>query len=208
MVQLIAATAINLHDLESRFQLHLVDDDQSFREWQDDLPEITELEKQQLDRVKACYLNLVQYSMLEEAVKMVVVSPLLNLAGFYLPPFYIATEETVEISDEDEEVVVKGKIDVLVVKNQLWVLVIESKRPTYSLEVAIPQALAYMMASPNTDRPTFGMVTNGRDFQFIKLVRQGIPKYALSNSFDIRDRGNELYGVLSVLKRLAEIISV
>jgi len=95
-----------------------------------------------------------------------------------------------------------------VVKNQLWILVIESKRPSYSLEVAIPQALAYMMASPNTDRPTFGMVTNGRDFQFIKLVRQGIPKYALSNSFDIRDRGNELYGVLSVLKRLAEIISV
>jgi len=208
MVQLIAATAINLHDLESRFQLHLFDDDQSFREWQDDLPEITELEKEQLDRVKACYLNLVQYSMLEEAVKMVVVSPLLNLAGFYLPPFYIATEETVEISDEDEEVVVKGKIDVLVVKNQLWILVIESKRPSYSLEVAIPQALAYMMASPNTDRPTFGMVTNGRDFQFIKLVRQGIPKYALSNSFDIRDRGNELYGVLSVLKQLAEIISV
>ncbi|HEY9872073.1 MAG TPA: hypothetical protein V6D12_01485, partial [Candidatus Obscuribacterales bacterium] len=82
MVQLIAATAINLHDLESRFQLHLFDDDQSFREWQDDLPEITELEKEQLDRVKACYLNLVQYSMLEEAVKMVVVSPLLNLAGF------------------------------------------------------------------------------------------------------------------------------
>jgi len=208
MVQLIAATAINLHDLESRFQLHLFDDDQSFREWQDDLPEITELEKEQLDRVKACYLNLVQYSMLEEAVKMVVVSPLLNLAGFYLPPFYIATEETVEISDEDEEVVVKGKIDVLVVKNQLWILVIESKRPSYSLEVAIPQALAYMMASPNTDRPTFGMVTNGSDFRFIKLVRQGIPKYALSNSFDIRDRGNELYGVLSVLKRLAEIISV
>ena len=208
MVQIIAATAINLHDLKSRFQLHLVDDDQSFREWQDDLPEISGLEKQQLDRVKACYLNLVQYSMLEEAVKMVVVSPLLNLAGFYLPPFYIATEETVEISDEDEEVAVKGKIDVLVVKNQLWVLVIESKRPSYSLEVAIPQALAYMMASPNTDRPTFGMVTNGSDFRFIKLVRQGIPKYALSNSFDIRDRGNELYGVLSVLKRLAEIISV
>jgi predicted type IV restriction endonuclease len=208
MVQIIAATAINLHDLESKFQLHLVDDDQSFREWQDDLPEITNLEKQQLDRVKACYLNLVRYSMLEEAVKMVVVSPLLNLAGFYLPPFYIATEETLEISDEDEEVVVKGKIDVLVVKNQLWVLVMESKRPSYSLEVAISQALAYMMASPNADRPTFGIVTNGSDFRFIKLVRQGTPKYALSNSFDIRDRGNELYGVLSVLKRLAEIIIV
>jgi hypothetical protein len=32
-----------------------------FREWQDDLPEITDLEKQALDRVKASYLNLIKY---------------------------------------------------------------------------------------------------------------------------------------------------
>ncbi len=206
MVQTISATSITLHDLESKFQLELIEDESFFTEWRDNLPEITDLEKQQLDRVKASYLNLVKYSMLEEAVKMVVVSPLLNLAGFYLSPFHIATEETIEISDEDEGVVIKGKIDVLVVKNQLWVLVIESKRASYSLEVAIPQILTYMMANPNVESSMFGMITNGREFQFIKLVKEGTPKYALSNSYDIRDRGNELYGVLSVLKGFAQMM--
>ena len=206
MVQTMAATAITLNDLRTKFQLELTTDENFFREWRDDLPEITDLEKQQLDRVKASYLNLVEYSMLEEAVKMVIVSPLLNLAGFYLHPFHIATEETVEISDEDEGVVIKGKIDVLVVKNQLWVLVIESKRASYSLEVAIPQILTYMMANPKVDSSMFGMITTGREFQFIKLVKEGTPKYALSNSYDIRDRGNELYGVLSVLKRFAQMM--
>jgi predicted type IV restriction endonuclease len=206
MVQTISATSITLYDLESKFDLQLLDDESFFREWRDNLPEITDLEKQQLDRVKASYLNLVKYSMLEEVVKMVVVSPLLNLAGYYLSPFHIATEETVEISDEDEGVVIKGKIDVLVVKNQLWVLVIESKRASYSLEVAIPQILTYMMSSPNVDSPMFGMITTGREFQFIKLVKEGTPKYALSNSYDIRDHGNELYGVLSVLKQFAQMM--
>ena len=206
MVQTISATSITLHDLESKFELQLIDDESFFREWRDNLPEITDLEKQQLDRVKASYLNLVKYSMLEEAVKMVIVSPLLNLASFYLHPFHIATEETVEIYDEDEGVVIKEKIDFLVVKNQLLVLVIESKRASYSLEVAIPQILTYMMANPNVDSQIFGMITTGREFQFIKLVKEGIPKYALSNSFDIRDSGNELYGVLSVLKGFAQMM--
>ena len=52
----------------------------------DDLPELMEAERQFLDRVKAGYLHLVKYqSMLENTVKMVVLSPLLHLAGLFLP---------------------------------------------------------------------------------------------------------------------------
>ncbi len=39
---------------------------------------------------------------------------------------------------------------------------------------------------------------------FIKLVKEGTPKYALYNYYDIRDRGNELYGV--VLKQFAQMM--
>lgn len=206
MVQIFQATEITLYDVESRFGLEIVEDEQFFREWLDNLPEITDMEKQRLDRVKASYFNLAKYQMLEEAVKMVVVSPLLDLTGFYLPPFRLVTENQVQISIEDEDIVIKGKIDVLVVKDRFWVLVIESKRSGISLEAGLPQALAYMLGSPNSHKPIFGMVTNGRDFQFIKLVKGNRPKYALSNSFDLRDRGNELYDVLSIMKRIAEIL--
>ncbi|MCL1465584.1 type I restriction enzyme HsdR N-terminal domain-containing protein [Argonema galeatum] len=206
MVQTFQATEITLYDLKARFGLEIVEDEQFFREWLDNLPEITDMEKQRLDRVKASYLNLAEYPMLEEAVKMVVVSPLLDLAGFYLPPFRLITENQVQIALEDENIVVKGKIDVLVVKDRFWVLVIESKRSGISLEAGLAQALAYMLGSPNHEKPILGMVTNGIDFQFIKLVKENTPKYALSDSFNLRDRGNELYGVLSIMKRIAEIL--
>src|SRR5262244_1586919 len=55
-------------------------------EWHAELPEISEQEKQQLDRIQASYLHLVsQTSMVEDVVKMTVVSPLLYLADFFLP---------------------------------------------------------------------------------------------------------------------------
>ncbi|HEY9853161.1 MAG TPA: restriction endonuclease subunit R [Leptolyngbyaceae cyanobacterium] len=208
MVQTIQATELTLSDLESKFGIELVEDEQFFPEWVDNLPEITDIEKQRLDRVKASYLNLVKYSLLEEAVKMVVVSPLLDMAGFYLPPFRLITENQVQIAIEDEQTIIKGKIDILVVKERFWVLVIESKRSGISLEAGLPQALAYMLGSPNLDKPVLGMLTNGSSFRFIKLVKENLPKYGLSNLFDIRDRGNELYDVLSIMKRFAEIIII
>lgn len=47
---------------------------------------------------------------------MVVLSPLLHLAGFYQPPFAIETETSIEIAAEDEGEIVKGNIDVLLVQ--------------------------------------------------------------------------------------------
>jgi hypothetical protein len=42
MVQTLPATAITLQELRDKFGLQLVEDEQLFREWQDNLPEITE----------------------------------------------------------------------------------------------------------------------------------------------------------------------
>lgn len=205
MVQTIRAEKVMLYDLETIFKLSLSEDDQFFHEWREDLLEINELEKQQLDRVKASYLNLNKRPMLEDMVKMVVLSPLLNLAGFYLPPFYSTSEKAVELVDEDEGVVVRGKIDVLILQDKLWVVVIESKQVGFSLEAGIPQALAYMLASPQPEKPLFGFVTNGSNFIFLKLIRQESPYYALSDEFNLR-RGNDLYTVLGILKRLSQLL--
>lgn len=206
MVQTIQAKDLTLHDVKVKFGLKLAEDEQFFREWIDDLSEISELEKRSLDQVKADYLYLAEYPMLESIVKMVVLSPLLAMAGFYRPPFRVTAETPVQIAIEDEGEIVQGRIDVLVLQNRLWVLVIESKRGSFSLEPGIPQALAYMMANPNPEKPVFGLVSNGSNFVFIKLTKQDIPQYALSDEFTLR-RGNDLYSVLSILKRLGALLS-
>lgn len=208
MVQVIQAQNINIVYLEEKFGLRLTDSDQFFTEWLDNLPEVTDLEKQYLDRVKTNYLSLMKRRPIsEEMVKMVVLSPLLDLADFYRPPFYVETENSIEIALEDEGEIVRGRIDVLVLKQQFWLLVIESKQSGFSLLTAIPQALAYMLANPNPEKPAFGLVTNGDDFQFIKLTKQDTPQYALSDKFTLSKRENELYKVLSILKKLNQILS-
>jgi hypothetical protein len=208
MVQVIQAQTLNLIDLEEKFGLRLADDDQFFGEWLNELPELTELERQLLDRVKDNYLSLVKRRpMAEDMVKMVVLSPLLDLAGFYRSPFYVQTETSVDIVVEDQEEIVRGRIDVLVLQQQFWLLVIESKNAGFSLVEAIPQALAYMLANPHPQKPAFGLVTNGSEFVFLKLVKQDPPQYALSDQFTLLKRESELHYVLRVLKKLAQILS-
>jgi len=207
MVQVIQATELTLHDVEEKFNLQQVDDEQFFQEWQGDLPSVTDAEKEWLDRVKANFLYLAKYPMHEEIVKMVVLSPLLSLAGFYSYPFRPVAEKQVEIVVEDKEEIVRGKIDVLVLHQQLWVTTIEAKRKRFNVLEALPQTLFYIMGSPNTDKPTFGFLTNGTEFLFLKLIKQNTPHYALSSQlFSLINRGNDLYSVVGVLKRLGDLV--
>ncbi|MEH2248644.1 type I restriction endonuclease [Nostoc sp.] len=205
MVQVIQGRDITLAQLIDEFGLQRADNEQFFLEWQHNLPELTDLEKQSLNQVKAEYLHLSKYPILPPVVKMVVLSPLLRLAGFYQPPFYIASEQQVKICSEDEGTIVRGRIDILVFHPPFWILVIEAKRAEYSLEVATPQALAYMLANPGNDKPTYGFLTNGREFQFIKLTKQGTPSYALSYTLSL-NRSDDLHTVVKVLKRLADLV--
>ncbi len=205
MVQTIQAKDLTLHDVKEKFGLKQAEDEQFFGEWLDDLPELTDLEMRSLDRVKADFLYLDEYPMPESLVKMLVLSPLISLAGLYRPPFRVTTEAPVRIAAEDEGEIIQGRIDILVLQ-QLWVLVMESKQAGFSLKLGIPQALAYMMANPNTGKPAFGLVTNGSNFIFIKLTKQDTPQYALSDEFTLR-RGNDLYSVLGILKRLGALLT-
>ena len=59
-----------------------------------------------------------------------------------------------------------------------------------------------MMTSPNTGLPTFGLVTNGTHFAFLKLERQGVPRYAVSDELTLKRQNNELYQVLGALKKM------
>ncbi|MBW4550718.1 MAG: restriction endonuclease subunit R [Aphanocapsa sp. GSE-SYN-MK-11-07L] len=205
MVQTLQAENITLRELIDFYGLQFVDDRSFFAEWQEDLPELSELEKQLLDQIKAGYLNLRNDPpLLESSVNAAILSPLLFIGKFYLPPFHIKLEKSIELLTEDQNVVIKGRIDFLLLNQQLWVTVIESKQVAYSVEAGLDQILAYMLAAPQQNT-VFGMITSGGSFMFLKLVKGAVPQYATSNIFDIRNTGNELYKVLSILKRLSQL---
>ena len=91
--------------------------------------------------------------------------------------------------------------------NRLWLLRIESKRAAASIEVGLPQLLAYMLASPDPVQPVYGMITNGGSFVFLKLVQgPDAAHYVLSRIFEMRNPGNDLCPVLAVLKHLKHLV--
>lgn len=200
MIQTAQAKDISLGEIKKQFNLQLTTEPNFFNEWQSDLPVVSAAEQKQIARIQQNYFNLAERkSFSEESVKMVVLSPLLDLANFYQSPFGLMTEESIELSAEDEGLRVKGKIDVLVVKEKLWVLVVESKSTRFDVVSALPQALTYLLSAPNKEEPVYGLVVNGREFLFVKLQHGSRPIYARSFALSI-ERENELKQVLGILK--------
>lgn len=202
MVQTIAANTATLRDLKEALGLQQSLDPAFFPEWQQERVVLSEADQHLLDRVKANFMALMEDPpMLENSVKMVVLSPLLDLAGFYQKPFRIETETSIDLELNDDDTVIRGRIDVLVLKEQFWLLVIESKRSDFAVTRAIPQALAYMLSNPSLAQPTFGLITNGNEFLFLKATRQPTAQYANSRLFSLVNPNNDLYAVLQILKQ-------
>ena len=206
MVQVLQAREVTLRDLINRFELQFVEDEQFFREWQENLGTISDQEQELLNKIKTGYFNLLNYPpFLETSVRMTVLDPLLFIGNFYLSPFHIKAEESVEIITSDQDLIIKGRLDTLILKDQLWVMIIESKRAIYSVEAGLAQLLAYLMANPHQKRPNYGMLTNGSEFLFVKLLWENKPLYGTSRLFSMRNLG-DLYEVLKILKYLCQLI--
>ena len=206
MSQAIAIETLTMHALKQKFKLRRVYEADFFCEWQTALSELTEFEASRLAHIRAIYKNFEDRSALENTVSLTVVSPLLDTAGLFLPPFYIETEKSVEITAQDGEMTIRGRLDVAIIKDSLWILTIESKKAGFSLMVGLPQILSYMLAAPTPQQQLYGMVTNGRNFIFVKLDRSSScePIYAQSEEFVI-SRGDDLEQILKILKRLGSV---
>ncbi|MEI2582287.1 type I restriction endonuclease subunit R [Scytonema sp. PRP1] len=198
----------SLADAENRFGFVRIESERFFSEWCEELPALSEADKANLDVLRRRYLYHRAFgNLLEGTVMLLLVSPLLALAGFYDPPFRIKAEESVDVVVNDGEEILRGRIDVLVLQDQFWVMVLESKKTTLSVWSALPQALAYLMANPNPNLPVFGMVTNGDDILFVKMVQAGTPQYDLSRVFAPFTSARELYSVLQILKRFGQAVT-
>jgi hypothetical protein len=212
MIQTVGITKAitNLNEAYDKFNLRQTADTQLFTEWLADLSELTDSEKESLNRLKNRYLYYAADGAITEGtVNIIMVSPLLELMGLCDPPFKIRGEKYVKVEIEDQgvdEPLLEGFIDTLVVQNRFWVVLIESKRYGFSVMQALPQTLAYMMANPNLERPVYGMITTGEDYLFIKL-NQHVRQYALSNKFTISNpQKNELHEVMQVMKQIVGVV--
>ncbi|MEO1209329.1 MAG: type I restriction endonuclease subunit R [Cyanobacteria bacterium J06638_20] len=197
----------SLAEAEARFNLSRADE-AFFPEWCAAFPPLSEIEQETLNPIRTRLLyHRADGELLEGAVTLLVASPLLELAGFYDPPFKMKAEAAIEIALNDGEEILRGRIDVLILQQQLWVMMLESKKTMISVRSALPQALAYLMASENLEKPRFGMLTNGDDVVFIKLVTQPTAQYALSRAFSIYTVASELRSAFQVLKQLGQEIA-
>ncbi|MDB9312936.1 hypothetical protein PN462_07475 [Spirulina sp. CS-785/01] len=119
--------------------------------------------------------------LLEGQVKLLLVSPLLWLAGFYTPEIEILLEEKIaEIYLEDQDIVIRGRMDILALSRtpnlpNFWILLIETKNAAIDTSAGLPQLLTYGSTGLTHQNTIWGLVTNGIDYQFVQL-QGGEPK--------------------------------
>ena len=199
----------SLLEVETKFSAQQAISDRFFSEWDEDLPELTEVEKERCNLLKERYLYHRHHGHISEGlVNQIAIAPLLEMAGFYDPPFDIRAEYPVQLEsiefDENEETIYQGRIDTLVIHKKMWVLVIESKGQAFSIESGMAQALTYMLDSPNQSQPTYGFISNGGFSIFLKVMKGEVTQYQFSNDFSLYNRRtNELLSVLQILKKIS-----
>ena len=190
-------------EAEQKFGLSRSELKDFFTEWYDELPEMNSSDRASLEVLWRRYIyHRSSGHLLESTVMLLLVSPLLTITGLYDPPFLLKVEESVLIKISDSEETLQGCIDVLVLRDRFWIIVLQSKKTMLSVWSALSQTLAYLMASPNRDRPTFAMLTNGDDIVFVKLEGK---QYAMSQVLSLLVNQDELEVIWRVLRKIAEI---
>jgi hypothetical protein len=203
----ISKAMTTMAQVQARFPIDYATDSDFFPEWTQDLPVLTEADHIQLNHIQQRFIeHRNRGSLPEGTVDKLMISPLLDLAGLYNSRFTIRTESSVEIVLEEGGEILQGRMDTLILNDRLWVLVVEAKNSTFSLSVAMPQLLTYML-SPSQDNSIlrFGLVTNGEEFRFIKLNLQSSKiLFDLSEVLSIMPpTRSQLPQVVQILKSLA-----
>ncbi|MEH2289139.1 restriction endonuclease subunit R [Nostoc sp.] len=178
------------------------------------LEPLTEAEQQELLQIRNDfdrYLTIGKVS--EGQVKFLAVAPLLRLAGFYRYPIEIVLEENIaDIEVEDEDIKIKGRFDILAIskvkqtKPQIyfWVLLIESKNSQIDISTGLPQLLTYSSKNLDNQKSVWGLITNGRSYQFVYIEQGNPPIYYLLPELNLmeRERSSQLLQVLKAICQL------
>jgi hypothetical protein len=102
-----------LNQIQNKLGIRLTEDSQFFREWLMAGDTVSDADRVRLDQVRRNFLYQSSDGvLLEETIKMIILSPLLELAGFYQAPYKFRAEVSVAVAaigDRDE--VLRGRTD-------------------------------------------------------------------------------------------------
>lgn len=177
------------------------------------LEPLTEFEQQELAQIRHDFrAYLIEGKVLEGQVKLLVIAPLLRLAGFYRSPIKISLElDIADIFIEDEDTKITGRFDILAVnKDQptprdiaFWLLVIESKNSSVNSFEGLPQLLTYAYQSLEHQEVVWGLTTNGMHYQFVLLQPGNSPTYQQMPLLNLMDSESAIQ-LLQVLKAICQ----
>ncbi|MGJ3248290.1 MAG: type I restriction endonuclease subunit R [Elainellaceae cyanobacterium] len=198
-------------DAQTRLQIQRATDPNFFWEWQTELPKLRPEEIDELGHLSRRYLSYIEAGEVSEGtLNLIVVAPLLNVLGLCDPPYRVRgeawTQVRLDVDGDDGMVMLTGRIDALTLQEHIWLVVIEGKRGGFNVLQAVPRALAYMLGNPDTEQPSFGLVTNGYDYLFVKATQTPERLYGLSENFTLLSgEQHNLKQVARILKRLVDV---
>jgi hypothetical protein len=183
------------------------------------LEPLTEDEQKKLEEIRNNFENYYSWGKFSEGqVKFLTLAPLMWLAGFYHPTIEITLEENIaDISIEDEDTIIKGRMDILAVnkteskKNTtlFWILVIEAKNSSVEALEGLPQLLTYAYKRLEHQQSVWGLTTNGLSYWFVYLQQGNPPIYQLLPQLNLIDstRTIQLMQVLKAICKLQNAVS-
>ena len=161
------------------------------------LEPLTRGEQQELNKIRNNFDNYYSWGKISEGqVKFLILAPLMWLAGFYHSTIKITLEENIaDIFIEDEDTIIKGRMDILAVNNteaqrnttSLWILVIEAKNSSVEALEGLPQLLTYAYKSLEQQQSVWGLTTNGLNYWFVYLQQGNPPTYQLLPQLNLMD---------------------
>lgn len=178
------------------------------------LEPLTEFELQDLLKIRQLFRSYYAAGKISEGeVKFLLLAPLLWLSGFYHPSIKISLEEGIaEIAVEDEDTIIKGRMDILAVTKvkakttitPLWILLIETKNSSVDAMEGLPQLLTYAYTSLEHQESVWGLTTNGQNYRFVYVQQGNPPTYQLLPNLNLIDHESSIQ-LLQVLKAICKI---
>ena len=178
------------------------------------LESLTDFEQQELSQIRNLFRSYYAAGKISEGqIKFLFLAPLMKLAVFYHSNIKITLEENIaDISVEDEDTNIKGRMDILavsktqerIVTTPFWILVIESKNSSFNALEGLPQLLTYAYKSLENQTSVWGVTTNGMDYQFVYLQQGNPPIYQLLPKLDIT-RSESSIELLQVFKSICQL---
>ena len=169
------------------------------------LPDLTEWEMAKMAQIRIDFQAYWQAGkVLEGQVQLLVLAPLLRLAGYYRSPIQLSLEQAIaEIMLDDEDTKITGRLDLLAARRDavtpLWVLIVESKNSQVDALNGLPQLLTYASQSLTSQESVWGLATNRFSYYFVRLISGETLSYQLLPELNLLDSDRALV-LLQVLK--------